>query len=108
MNNDQLLHFIKRYGVSLEPLGLNEFAFQKEHACKYIQMAVDMKKPILGGDVYHRFGNKIKPSYDNWYCTSYNGETSEAFLKRSREESIEYIKNYPITKHFENIFIVVI
>lgn len=74
--------------ISLEHLGVYEYAWKEEDALKVIEHCLHQSIPILGGDVLRRhiYTQDIEYTYDNWYITA---EEDDNII----EDSCKYAKN---------------
>ena len=87
--------FLKEKGTSLLAVGVNEIALSREDALYAIGILREIKRPILGGDVYFRQQGQIKPAYANWYVNSDPTENRETHAHRSYEVTKAYIQEFP-------------
>jgi hypothetical protein len=94
MQKQNIKKKIFQKSISLEAYGLNELAWEKEDAKYLINLIMDDKIGILGGDVYRLISNHLEPLYDNWACEPIKSETEKEYYRRSKIESLNYIKNY--------------
>ena len=85
---------ILQKSLSLEKYGLNDLAWNKVDAKKFIQAIMKDRIGILGGDVYKLKQDRLEPLYDNWSCEPQNTESEEEYYTRSKSESLNYIENY--------------
>lgn len=70
-------------------------ALSKEDALNALDLYCYLEIPILGGDVFYLNQNKdIYWTHDNWYINQLENENDTQFLKRSIEESRNYINSY--------------
>lgn len=81
--------------VSLEPLGVNGFAYLQKEALKIVNGYFNSNKPILGGDVYKLVNGRIESTSDSWYCDRKETETLYDYVVRSYHITCDYIRNYP-------------
>jgi hypothetical protein len=87
-------HYLKK-SISLNELGVDEFAFKKEDALKLIREEFTINYSILGGDVLEiTKNNEIIFTYDNWFSDPKADESQENFKTRSRIETEKYISTY--------------
>jgi len=91
---DNVQNYIATNGVSLESLGVNNYALNKTNALRLLDLLAEQKVAVLGGDVYVSKNNQLSLTYDNWYSDKDSSESDEAFCSRSILESEKYIKNY--------------
>lgn len=83
-------------GVSLEYLGIRNWALVRDDALRAICELGALGIPILGGDVYQLVDQVAEQTYDNWYCDQVPGESDSDFLNRSVNKAKSYIENYSI------------
>ena len=81
-------------GISLQDIGVNNFALDKTSTLEYFQKLFKEHVAILGGDVYLLKDGKLKLTYDNWYCNRGESESMESYVARSIDEAKTYIENY--------------
>lgn len=81
--------------VSLEPLGVNGFAYLQKEALKIANGYFNSNKPILGGDVYKLVNGRIESTSDSWYCDRKESESLYDYVVRSYHITCDYIRNYP-------------
>ena len=81
--------------VSLEPLGVNGFAYLQKEALKIANGYFNSNKPILGGDVYKLVNGCIESTSDSWYCDRKESESLYDYVVRSYHITCDYIRNYP-------------
>lgn len=103
MLKQEIREKITKNSVSLERYGLNELAWSKEDAQNLILAIMNDYIGILGGDVYILNQDCLEPLSDNWCCEPINIET-EGYYTRSKNESLNYIKNYPVGNNENIIF----
>jgi hypothetical protein len=94
---------ILRTGVSLESIGVKNWAFSKEDAVRVLDKFYEMQIPILGGDVCEKINGVIQYNYDNWYINRQSNESQLDFVNRSIANAKYYINNYS-SDNIENIF----
>ena len=80
--------------VSLEPLGINGFAYLQNEALKIANGYFNSNKPILGGDVYKLVNERIESTSDSWYCDRKETETLYDYVVRSYYVTCDYIRDY--------------
>ncbi len=81
--------------VSLELLGVNDFAYPRKDALKIANGYFNSNKPILGGDVYKLVNGRIESTSDSWYCDRKESESLYNYVVRSYHITCDYIRNYP-------------
>ncbi|MCH6199871.1 Imm40 family immunity protein [Aquiflexum sp. LQ15W] len=94
---------ILKVGVSLESIGVKNWALSKEDAVKALDTFYELQIPILGGDVCESINEVIQYNYDNWYCDRQPNESQLDFVNRSITKARDYINNYN-SDNIENIF----
>jgi len=82
-------------GISLESMGVNNWALSRQDALQALSHFVELQIPILGGDVCEFMNEVIKYNYDNWYCERKINETLLDYVERSAREAKNYIERYP-------------
>ncbi|HRG33566.1 MAG: Imm40 family immunity protein [Saprospiraceae bacterium] len=85
---------ILKKGLSLEEIGVKNWALPKEDALSVLKKFHAMQIPVLGGDVCEIIDGVIQYNYDNWYCDRLSNESYSAFAHRSIEKAKDYIKSY--------------
>lgn len=95
---DEVKQFIPssllKKGRELTGIGLNEVAWLKKDALTLLKALEGSKIVILGGDVYRDIGDKLVPTYDNWYCDPESVENEIDYAYRSRQKTTDYISSY--------------
>jgi len=97
---DNVKNYIVTNGVSLESVGVNNYALSKTSALHLLDILAEQKVAVLGGDVYISKNNQLSLTYDNWYSDKDSSESDESFCIRSIAETEKYIKNYSNTDAF--------
>ena len=82
-------------GLSLESVGVNNYAFSKQHALDLLDLLSANGAGVFGGDVYLVENGKPELTYDNWCTDPEPEEDDKFFCSRSILESKEYVKKYP-------------
>ncbi len=96
MTDKNLRQMIMKDAISLEVLGVNEYAWQKQHVLALITSLMNENITILGGDVYVTdTSGRIIPSSESWSCSIEAGESRESFCYRSKKEALAYIRAFP-------------
>jgi hypothetical protein len=86
----------KNKQVFLNSLGVKGFAWDKETIISFLKDKRLDNVIILGGDVLICENGKLRYTYDNWYIGDKNIQESHLeYCKRSKEEALNYIINYP-------------
>ena len=99
--------FLQNHGLSLQSMGLSELALTRDDLLEAARLALECQLPILGGDVYFLTGEAIEPAYANWHVERKDGESSDAFVKRSYDETIRYVKSLPKSAGKAHLFVMV-
>ena len=86
---------IELRSISLESIGVDGIAYTKSEALRIAEEYYNSNIPILGGDVYLFNNGNIKSTFDNWYCSRNDSETSYEYVVRSYQVACDYIKKYP-------------
>ena len=76
--------------------------FDKENACVMIEKLRFECMPILGCDVYRMKNDNVEVLLPNLYIDKNNNESYPDFLRRSCNETMDFIINYP--KYKNDIF----
>lgn len=79
---------------SLESLGIYELAWERNNAIKVIEFLSDCNYAILGGDVYSIKNGILNSTYDSWFSKPNKNKTWEDYVKKSKNESLEYINRF--------------
>jgi hypothetical protein len=94
-------------GISLDVIGVNNWALSKEQALIALEKLFSIGVPILGGDVYTISNGEINSQYDNWYCERLQDETSMEFVNRSFVSANRYVQNYN-SENIDSIYFVIV
>ena len=96
MNNDNFNELISilKTGISLEPMGVNEYAFSYENVLLVITEIEKLGIPILGGDVLTMDHGRLGYTGDSWSCNRRMNEPVSEFFKRSIQHTRNYIEYY--------------
>lgn len=96
MNNiwSNAADLILKDGLSLESLGIKNWALGRSEAIDAVSKLVECGIPTLGCDVYLLRDEKVEQTYDSWYCNRLLDEPEIDFAKRSAEAAIKYMKRY--------------
>jgi hypothetical protein len=86
---------IENCGISLQSLGIDDIALNREDAICATDLLCTSTIPILGGDVYIKKANRIELAYANWHSDPSSNETRAQFAERSCSEAKQYIFDYP-------------
>jgi hypothetical protein len=62
---------------------------------------------VLGGRTYLHRNFTLKDTVDEWAIEPKLGESREAYIKRSIEESRRFIRNYVVQENREPVFVLV-
>jgi len=81
-------------GIRLTSLGLDEIALSRENAMMALDIFVEERIPVLGGDVYFLKNARVSPAYANWYTERSAEEPVSSFAERTWVESREYIGKF--------------
>ncbi|MGI9279050.1 MAG: Imm40 family immunity protein [Endozoicomonas sp.] len=95
-------------GVSLESLGINNWALTKQQALSALEYFKIKKAIVLGGDVCSIKGQNPELNYDSWHCDRNSNETLDDFSKRSILVATDYIKNYTLPNREKAYFVLVV
>ena len=81
--------------ISLEKHHVNDLAWHQEYTLSLIHALINDQIGILGGDVIILNRHSVNFTGDNWHCEPSPNESASDFYRRSKNESIKYIHNYP-------------
>jgi len=84
------------YAISLESIGVNNYAWNKDHIDDVINFCYCNNIIILGGDVIERQNSHINLTYNNWFIKNdedFNPESSCLYTKEYVYNIIEVSKN---------------
>ena len=95
-------------GISLESLGVKNWAFSQKESLLILDKFVELQIPVLGGDVCDLVNEAIRFNYDNWYCNKLSNEPHLDFVKRSINKAREYIEQYSVKKSDKIFFVFVL
>lgn len=97
MNKTELINKISPYGIYIHTEEIkNCWIFTKQNALKVLNIFLEAKIPILGGDVGKYKDAHFEYNNDNWSCNIIKKESLEAYLQRSINITKKYIENYPL------------
>lgn len=80
-------------GVSLEEIGISNYAWKMQDALLALEILREKRIPILGGDVY-QIENGIKTTIDGWHTNRKNSVQPNAYLVESHKKTVDYIVAY--------------
>lgn len=105
MNKNLYPDYLLEHSFSLEALGINDFAFDKNRVMNVIEWCRNNKRIILGGDVYKFDNITIEPLSDSWYFepADLNGS-----CEASCNKAAGYIKDYVNRNEGNYIFSLVV
>lgn len=89
---------IQSCGISLQDIGIEDIALNREDAIFAIDLLRQSAIPILGGDVYIRNSGRIDHAYANWHSDPKANETRDQFAERSCLEARRYVSDYPLSE----------
>lgn len=82
------------YGVNLQTIGVNNFAWNYANIIKIINNLYNRNFITLGGDVYLILENEeIELTYNNWYISKDDLEKGVTFTKNKSIKCIEKFNN---------------
>lgn len=94
--------------VSAKAMGINDYLWKWNDALRLIDLFVEHKLPILGGDVYEYIDNNLKYTDNSWSISKRDlFAPSENYIVESKNLAFTYIKNY-IKKNGENYYFLII
>jgi Immunity protein 40 len=88
--------------------GQNEIALDRGSALSAVDLLRADRVPILGGDVYFRYGDKIDLGYANWHTEYKPGEGRSAYLQRTWDLTERYIRDFSDARGGEPLFVFVL
>ena len=86
---------ILKAGFSLQEIGIDNWAFKKSDALIAINKLARIGVPIVKGEVLELMEGSLEINYDGWECAFQSGEPIIDFIRRSMNEAIDYIEDYP-------------
>jgi len=86
---------ILKAGFSLEEIGIDNWAFKKPDALIAVNKLARIGIPIVKGDVLELMAGSLERNYDGWECTFQSGEPIINFIRRSTNQAMDYIEDYP-------------
>lgn len=95
---------INQKSISLEEYGFNDLAWEKKDAENLINDLIKDEIGILGGDVFKLTSTHLEPLPESWSCEPFEKESEEEYYFRSKSESLNYIKNYPVQQGEKILF----
>lgn len=108
MDIENIEIFFSKYGISLNSIGVNEYAFTYENSLLVINEIEKLKIPILGGDVLIMLHNKPKYTGDSWACDRGENEPINEYIQRSIERARNYIREYHKKNKVVSFFSIII
>lgn len=84
-------------GVSLEHIGVRNWALDARAAVSALNSLHARDTAILGGDVFSVNGSRIESTYESWYCDQREGESHRQFVDRSFARALEYVQGSRLT-----------
>jgi Immunity protein 40 len=102
------LTLLENRGVRIDLPGLDEIALKRADALRAVGMLRTAAIPILGGDVWLRYGGEFRIAYANWYTNPQTGEDSFTYLERSLSNTTQYVQDFPEPADAEPLFVLVI
>lgn len=85
---------VLKCGRSLEKIGVQNWALEKEQALAAIFKFTALQIPILGGDVCEFMDGILQYNLDSWHCDQLLYEPKIDFVARSLEQAKQYIEGY--------------
>ena len=89
-----LPHELIQRAISLEEIGVDEYAWMWGDALEVIQALGSQGILILGGDVYSVSGGRASPTYDNWYVNPSNLVPTSEDIRKAQQLSDSYVRTY--------------
>ena len=81
-------------GISLQDIHFNEYIWSWHDALTVIDILIDKKIFILGGDVYSYIKNRYRPTGESWYVNPTSLIPNEDDLLKSKNVSMDYINTF--------------
>ena len=81
-------------GISLNSVGIENWALSRPQALAAIEDLKSLKLTVLGGDVIQFVQDTPQLTYDNWFCEIEDNESNIAFAKRSLIVAKSFISGY--------------
>lgn len=91
----------------LNEIGVNNWALKKSEALDALEKLLELKVPILGGDVYENSEGIIQPNCDNWYCDQLIEESKDDYVARSIKKAMDYVELYNAKESGKIFFVLV-
>lgn len=79
----------------MDAFGTADVALEADDALEAAQSLLGQGVAVLGGDVFYRTEVGYELAYANWNSEPMPGEDAETYVKRSVQETCEYIRSYP-------------
>jgi Immunity protein 40 len=95
-------------GVRIDLPGLDEIALKRADALQAVELLRTATVHILGGDVWYRRRGRFEIAYANWYADRRTDEGSSAYLQRSLDKTLQYVREFPEPADAEPLFVLVI
>ncbi len=102
-----LIDNILSNGISLEPLGIDSWAENKENILKSIKELEKNNIFILGVDVYELIDNHIFYTTDSCSCDKMNKETDEEYFHHCIIEARRFVEEFPVLDQGEFLFSII-
>ena len=93
---------------SLESIGFTGYAWCSKEVITVLDILLNNRVPILGGDVISNVGGTLKSTFDSWSINPDDFSSLEDFLIVSHQKTKEYINAYIQRNGDDFIFSIVI
>ena len=105
--NTEEVDSILKVGISLKNEGVSNWGLTKTQSLRALDQFLQLRIAVLGGDVYKKINERIKPNDDNWYYEIQNHETKSEYVFNSIEKARNYIHSYR-SKNNEEVYFVLV
>ena len=89
-------------------LPTTEAGLRRETALKAVAMLRSAGVPVLGGDVWYKYGEHVEVAYANWCTNPRPSDDRQSYLLRTWEDTEAYIKGYRDKPGAESLFVLVV
>jgi hypothetical protein len=96
-------------GISMmEAFHTEDIALTADDAIAAAQTLVGERVAVIGGDVFYKTANGFELACATWYCKPAVGETVDAFVTRSVQETCDYVRRFPAVAGKTALFALVV
>ncbi|GKS77988.1 hypothetical protein AVME950_23850 [Acidovorax sp. SUPP950] len=82
---DAFFLIFEQEGISLENEGVKEIALPPDAAVRAIEILRIARVAIKGGEVWEKFGDRFKPTYDGWNLEREDCRNEDDYVEASLE-----------------------